>query len=87
LEKSFLNTKLFFQINFNNIFFSKILKQMPKVLKMPNLIVSNEYIENFKKADNTFKYQIVFDPRARKQVPLNPYDENISSDDFPYAGV
>ena len=60
---------------------------MPKVLKMPNLIVSNEYIENFKKADNTFKYQIVFDPRARKQVPLNPYDENLSSEDFPYAGM
>jgi exonuclease 1 len=59
---------------------------MPKVLKMPKLIVSNEFIENFKRADNTFKYQIVFDPITRKQVPLNPYNENLSSEDFPYAG-
>lgn len=54
---------------------------------MPNLVVSNEYIENFRKADNTFKYQIVFDPRIRKQLPLNPYDDNSTSEDYPYAGV
>ena len=53
---------------------------------MPSLLVTSEYIENFKKADNTFKYQIVFDPIAKKQVPLNPYDENMTSHEFPYAG-
>ena len=62
---------------------------MPKILKMPNLIVKNEYIDNFKKADNTFKYQIVFDPLLRKQVSLNPYDDYQlnSNEDLSYAGM
>ena len=56
---------------------------------MPNLVIKNEYIENFKKADNTFKYQIVFDPLQRKQVSLNPYDDDqlSSNEDLSYAGM
>ena len=65
----------------------KILKQMPKILKMPNLIVSNEYIESFKKADKTFKYQIVFDPILKKLVSLNPYQDDVDSSDLQYAGL
>ncbi|RNA40270.1 exonuclease 1-like [Brachionus plicatilis] len=64
-----------------------IVKQMPKVLKMPNLIITNEYIENFKKADKTFKYQIVFDPLKRKLVSLHAYGPEIEpNEDVSYAG-
>jgi exonuclease-1 len=62
---------------------------MPKFLKMPGLIVKNEYIESFKRADNTFKFQIVFDPLKRKLVPINAYENQIdpSSEDLSYAGM
>ena len=60
---------------------------MPKILKMPNLIISNEYIESFKKADKTFKYQIVFDPILKKLVSLNPYQDDVDSNDLQYAGL
>lgn len=67
----------------------KLLKQIPKALKMPNLVVSNEYIESFMKADKTFRYQIVFDPLKRKLVSLNPYSPEIaeSKEDLSYAGM
>jgi len=55
---------------------------------MPNLIISNEYVENFKKADKTFRYQIVFDPLKRKLVSLHPYSPDIEpGEDLSYAGV
>ena len=61
---------------------------MPKVLKMPNLVVSNEYIEKFIKADKTFKYQIVFDPLKRKLTSLHDYQGDIRPDeDISFAGV
>lgn len=60
---------------------------MPKVLKMPSLPISKEYIEKFIKADNTFKYQIVFDPLQRKLVSLNQYDDSIVNEDLTYAGL
>jgi exonuclease-1 len=60
---------------------------MPKVLKMPNLNISAEYIESFKKADKTFKYQIVFDPLDQKLVSLNPYEANDEKEDLSFAGL
>jgi exonuclease-1 len=62
---------------------------MPKFLKMPGLIVSNEYIEKFNKADNTFKFQIVFDPLKRKLVPINSYENQIdpNTEELSYAGM
>lgn len=61
---------------------------MPKILKMPNLIVSDEYIQNFKKADKTFKYQIVFDPLKRRLASLHHYSADIDpNEDLSYAGM
>lgn len=54
---------------------------------MPSLIISKEYIEQFKKADKTFKHQIVFDPLMRKLVSLNPYDDSVVNEDLTYAGM
>lgn len=58
---------------------------MGQYLKM-NLSVSDEYLEGFVKANNTFLYQLVFDPIRRKVVPLNPYPENIDPATLSYAG-
>ena len=61
---------------------------MPKTLKMPNLPITPQYIENFKRADRTFKYQIVFDPLQRKLVPSNPYgDDTFDGEDLTFAGL
>ena len=45
-----------------------------------------EYIEGFVKADNTFLYQLVFDPLTRAQCPLNPYPPEIDENELDYAG-
>lgn len=67
---------------------NKILKIMSQNLKMPNLIVTQDYIEKFVKADKTFKYQIVFDPLQRKLVSLNEYGVEVSeNEDLSYAGT
>ena len=61
---------------------------MPKALNMPNLTITSDYIEKFKKADKTFKYQIVFDPLKSKLVSSNPYGDDVKTDeDLTYAGV
>jgi len=50
-----------------------VLRKIPAYLKMPGTIVTDEYIERFIKANNTFLYQVVFDPVTRKERPLTPY--------------
>lgn len=59
---------------------------MGQYLKM-NLVVPEQYIEGFIRADNTFLYQLVFDPIRRKVVPLNPYPEDIDQATLSYAGL
>lgn len=59
---------------------------MGQYLKM-NITVPDEYLEGFIKANNTFLYQLVFDPIKRKVVPLNPYSEDIDPATLSYAGV
>lgn len=59
---------------------------MGQYLKM-NLDVPEQYIEGFIRANNTFLYQLVFDPVRRKVVPLNPYPEHIDPAALPYAGL
>ncbi len=55
---------------------------------MSNLVVTQDYIENFKKADKTFKYQIVFDPLKRQLVPLNEYGADIDeNENITFAGT
>ena len=63
-----------------------MVKKIGQYLKM-NITVPDEYIEGFVKANNTFLYQLVFDPINRKVVPLNPYPEHIDPATLSYAGV
>lgn len=42
------------------------LPKLPRVLNLKNIVVTNEYRNDFMIADATFRHQIVFDPIARK---------------------
>ena len=48
--------------------------------------VPTDYEERFKEAEQTFLYQIVFDPRSNKLVPLNPIPDDIDPADLSFAG-
>lgn len=58
-------------------------KALPKIVSYLNLkkaFVTNEYIDAFLKAEATFKYMYVYDPRRREMVRLNELeDENEES--------
>ncbi|XP_075530626.1 exonuclease tos [Dermacentor variabilis] len=62
------------------------LPKLPSYLKMPALTVDNQYIEDFLKAENTFRHQLVFCPIRNELVPLNPYDPSVDPTDMTYAG-
>jgi len=65
---------------------TKALKKIPSYLKLKNVKVDQEYIDGFIRSENTFKYQLVFDPTERKLVPLNPYSKEMKNDNLTYAG-
>jgi len=48
--------------------------------------MSDEYIQGFIRAEKTFLYQLVFDPQARKLVPLSPYEADITVEELGFAG-
>ncbi|KAM9466429.1 exonuclease 1 [Clarias gariepinus] len=70
----------------NNPDILTVIRKIGQYLKM-NITVPDEYIDGFVKANNTFLYQLVFDPINRKVVPLNPYPENLDLSKLSYAGV
>uniref|UniRef100_A0A0K0DJZ8 Exonuclease 1 n=1 Tax=Angiostrongylus cantonensis TaxID=6313 RepID=A0A0K0DJZ8_ANGCA len=51
----------------------QLLPRIPSYLNMPKLRVTKEFIDDFIRAENTFIYQVVFDPRQRCQRPLTKY--------------
>ncbi|XP_029449877.1 exonuclease 1 isoform X2 [Rhinatrema bivittatum] len=63
----------------------KIIKKIGQYLNM-NIIVPEEYVEGFVRANNTFLYQLVFDPLKRELIPLNPYPNDIDPQAVHYAG-
>uniref|UniRef100_A0A672VCQ5 Exonuclease 1 n=1 Tax=Strigops habroptila TaxID=2489341 RepID=A0A672VCQ5_STRHB len=69
----------------NNPDIIKVVKKMGQYLKM-NITVPEEYIQGFTRANNTFLYQLVFDPVNRKLVPLNAYGDDIDPETLIYAG-
>uniref|UniRef100_A0A915PIH5 Exonuclease 1 n=1 Tax=Setaria digitata TaxID=48799 RepID=A0A915PIH5_9BILA len=78
----------------------QVLPRLPRYLNKNSLKVTKQFIADFIRAENTFLYQIVFDPSERRQRPLNEYPVNQQSsendndflpdsqgnDDFSYAG-
>lgn len=51
-----------------------------------NITVPEDYIKGFIRANNTFLYQLVFDPIKRKLIPLNAYEDDIDPGTLSYAG-
>jgi len=64
----------------------QLIKKMPSLLKMPGLQVTPDYVDAFFRANNSFLYQLVFDPVRRKLVPLNPYPDDVDPAELHYAG-
>ena len=63
----------------------QVIKRMPGTLKLKHS-VPDEYVEGFHRANNTFLYQLAFDPRRRKLVPVHPYADDVNPKDMEYAG-
>ncbi|XP_003800124.1 exonuclease 1 [Otolemur garnettii] len=69
----------------NNPDIVKVIKKIGHYLKM-NITVPEDYIKGFIRANNTFLYQLVFDPITRKLIPLNAYEDDIDPETLSYAG-
>ncbi|NXN95086.1 EXO1 Exonuclease, partial [Rhinopomastus cyanomelas] len=69
----------------NNPDIIKVIKKMGQYLKM-NITVPEEYTQGFTRANNTFLYQLVFDPIKRKLIPLNAYGDDVDPETLVYAG-
>uniref|UniRef100_A0A8C3VI13 Exonuclease 1 n=1 Tax=Catagonus wagneri TaxID=51154 RepID=A0A8C3VI13_9CETA len=69
----------------NNPDIVKVIKKIGHYLKM-NITVPEDYIKGFIRANNTFLYQLVFDPINRKLIPLNAYEDDIDPETLSYAG-
>ncbi|VDK18809.1 unnamed protein product [Anisakis simplex] len=54
----------------------QILPRLPRYLNMKNLKIKKEFIADAIRAENTFLHQIVYDPRQRRQRPLNEYPKS-----------
>ncbi|CAG0919738.1 unnamed protein product [Notodromas monacha] len=67
---------------------SDVWSQMKQVLTVVKISVPDlqDYTEKFQEAENTFLYQLVFDPETRKLRPLMDYPDGKCYVDFPYAG-
>ncbi|KAI1722705.1 XPG i-region domain-containing protein [Ditylenchus destructor] len=64
------NAELFFaKISTDDL--ETILPRLPLYLNKKNIKIDNGFVLNFIRAENTFLYQVVFDPRNRKQTRLN----------------
>ena len=48
--------------------------------------VPRDYETRFEKAEQTFLYQIVFDPNTNKLLPLNPLPDDIDPKNLNFAG-
>lgn len=48
--------------------------------------VPADYEKSFKQADETFLYQLVFDPVSRSLVPLNELPEGVQPGNLEFAG-
>ena len=64
----------------------KVLAKIPGYLNMPQLTVTPEYIDGFIQANQTFLYQLVFDPKEKLLRPLNEYQDGLNAQDLPFCG-
>jgi hypothetical protein len=48
--------------------------------------VPRDYETRFEKAEQTFLYQVVYDPNTNKLLPLNPLPDDIEPEHLNFAG-
>ena len=65
------------------LYFSQAIRSLRLDAKLQ---VPADYEKSFKQADETFLYQLVFDPISKKLVPLNELPEGIELGDLEFAG-
>ncbi|XP_030854685.1 exonuclease 1 isoform X2 [Strongylocentrotus purpuratus] len=65
---------------------TQVIKRMATTLKMKSTTVTPEYQEGFVQANNTFLYQLAFDPQKKKLQPLTPYSPEVTPATLTYAG-
>ena len=61
--------------------------QVIRGLRVENSHVPKDYDTNFKKAEWTFLYQLVYDPRSQQQVRLNPLPDDVDPKELAFAGM
>ena len=61
--------------------------QVIRGLRLESSKVPQDYDVNFKKAEWTFLYQLVFDPRTQQQVRLNSLPEDVDPREIEFAGT
>ena len=49
--------------------------------------VPEDYAEEFKKADMTFLYQVVFDPIEETRKPLNELPDGLQEEELTFSGM
>ncbi|XP_041468401.1 exonuclease 1-like isoform X2 [Lytechinus variegatus] len=64
----------------------QVIKRMATTLKMKSTTVTPEYMEGFQQANNTFLYQLAYDPNKKKLQPLTPYPPEVGPSMLTYAG-
>ncbi|XP_063695605.1 exonuclease 1 [Culicoides brevitarsis] len=55
----------------------RALGKIPSYLGMRQIVVTDEYKEGFLRAEATFRYMVVFDPKERKLTRLNPLEDDV----------
>ena len=55
-------------------------------MEKPNSVPEN-YEDSFQQANNTFLYQIVFDPKTESQIPLTPVPPEVDLNSLSFAGL
>ena len=72
---------------FNSSIIYCVSSQVIKSLRLDaKLQVPADYEKSFKQADETFLYQLVFDPLLENLVPLNELPEGLKPGDLQFAG-
>ena len=69
-----------------NLDLRQVLPKIPAYLNMHQITVTPEYIDGFIQADQTFLYQLVYDPKLRTLRPLNSYKDGLNAQDLPFCG-
>ncbi|XP_072172437.1 uncharacterized protein [Diadema setosum] len=64
---------------------SQVVRRMATTLKM-KFTVPPEYLKGFLEANNTFLYQLAFDPKLKRLQPLTPYTPEVGPSTLTYAG-